>query len=138
MLLPTMKNEHHPRGNDTIGDRMIRLTIVAIGALALSGCTGTHLKPAAVCDGKHRRPANLYGSILPSLPVPLPASQQGPAQSMVIPPSGEPAPPPPPAPAPTPGAGSAPPASVGPGAMTIPRSAPRTSQRDGGLTYSSC
>ena len=87
---------------------MKRLTIVAIGALALGGCTGTHIKPVSVCDGKHRRPANLYGSILPSLPVPLPASQQGAGQSMVAPPSREPAPVPRPAPAPTPGAGGAP------------------------------
>jgi hypothetical protein len=46
----------------TDGDSMKRLTIVALGALA-SGCTGTHIKPAPVCDGKHRRPANLYGTI---------------------------------------------------------------------------
>ncbi len=116
---------------------MNRLTIVAIGALALSGCTGTHIKPVSVCDGKHRRPANLYGSILPSLPVPLPASQLGAGQSTVAPPSSEPAPVPLPAPAPTPGAGGAP-APIGPGAVNIPRSAPRTSERDVPLTYSSC
>jgi hypothetical protein len=116
---------------------MKRLTIVAIGTLVLGGCTGTHIKPVSVCDGKHRRPANLYGSILPSLPVPLPASQQGSGQSMVAPPSGEPAPAPRPAPAPTPGAGGAP-APIGPGAMDIPRPAPRTSARDIAPTYSSC
>ncbi len=71
---------------------MKRLTIVALGALALSGCTGTHIKPAPVCDGKHRRPANLYGTILPTLPVPLPASQGGGGQSMVAPPAASPAP----------------------------------------------
>ncbi len=81
---------------------MKRLTIVSLGALALSGCTGTHIKPPAVCDGKHRRPANLYGSILPSLPVPVPASQQGVGQSMVAPPMGAPARLRPPAPAPAP------------------------------------
>jgi hypothetical protein len=51
----------------------------------LSGCTGTHIKPPPVCDGKHRRPANLYGSILPSLPVPVPPSQSS-GQSLVAPP----------------------------------------------------
>ncbi|WP_380784453.1 hypothetical protein [Sphingomonas sp. R86520] len=119
---------------------MKRLTIVAIGALALGGCTGTRIKPVSVCDGKHRRPANLYGSILPSLPVPLPASQQGAGQSMVAPPSREPAPMPlpAPAPAPTPGAVGAPAAPIGPGAMNIPRSAPRMSEQDVAPTYSSC
>ena len=117
---------------------MKRLTIVAIGAVALGSCTGPHIKPVSVCDGKHRRPANLYGSILPSLPVPLPASQQGAEQSMVAPPSREPAPVPLPSPAPTPGAGSAPAAPIGPGAMNMPRSAPRTSEQDVAPTYSSC
>ncbi len=116
---------------------MKRLTIVAIGTLVLGGCTGTHIRPVSVCDGKHRRPANLYGSILPSLPVPLPASQQGAGQSMVAPPSRELAPAPRPAPTPTTGAGGAL-APIGPGAMNIPRSAPRTSAQDVAPTYSSC
>ncbi len=118
---------------------MKRLTIVALGALALCGCTGAHIKPPAVCDGKHRRPANLYGSILPSLPVPLPASQQGVGQSMVAPPTGvaAPAPAPAPAPSPTPGAGSTS-APSGPSAMNVPRSAPRTSLKDAAPTYFSC
>jgi hypothetical protein len=115
---------------------MKRLTIVALGALALSGCTGTHIKPPAVCDGKHRRPANLYGSILPSLPVPLPASQQGVGQSMVAPQAGAPALAP--APSPLPGTGSTPTAPSGPGAMNAPRSAPRTSLRAAVPTYFSC
>ena len=119
---------------------MKRLTIVALGALALSGCAGTHLKPAAVCDGKHRRPANLYGSILPTLPVPLPASQQGAGQSMVAPPSdtASPGPAPLPAPPPSPVAGDAPAPTPRPRAKNTPRSAPRTSQRDIALSYSSC
>ena len=116
---------------------MKRLTIVALGALALSGCAGSRIKPAAVCDGKHRRPANLYGTILPSLPVPMPLSQQGPGQSIVAPPSGSTGPVP--APAPAPSAGSATEAPIGPGAMNnTPRSAPRLSRRDSALTYSSC
>jgi hypothetical protein len=135
---------------------MRRLTIAALGVVALSGCTGTHIKPVAVCDGKHRRPANLYGTILPSLPVPLPASQQGVGQSMVAPPSGaaspapapaptpdpvlmrdEPATPPPSQTSPSPAPGAAP-AAPGAGAMNVPRSAPQTSRRDVALTYSSC
>lgn len=63
---------------------MKALIFTALGALALSGCTGTHIKPPAVCDGKHRRPANMYGSILPSLPLPLPQSQGG-GQSVATP-----------------------------------------------------
>ena len=133
---------------------MKRLTIVALGAVALSGCTGTHIKPVSVCDGKHRRPANLYGSILPSLPVPLPPSQQGAGQSMVAPPSGATSPAPAPAPAPdpvlmrdeapapppstSPAPGATPAAPMGPGAMNVPRSAPRTSERGVALTYFNC
>lgn len=109
---------------------MKRLTIAALGAAAFTGCAGGHIKPAAVCDGKHRRPANLYGTILPSLPVPLPASQQGAGQSMVAPATG--------APSSAPGTGNVPQAPAGPGAMNTPRSAPRLSQRNRALSYSSC
>ena len=39
-------------------------------ALALAGCA-THSEPKpAVCDGKHRRPANPYGTVLPIAPDP--------------------------------------------------------------------
>jgi hypothetical protein len=39
-------------------------------ALALAGCA-THSEPKpAVCDGKHRRPANPYGTVLPTAPDP--------------------------------------------------------------------
>ena len=119
---------------------MKRLTIVALGALALGGCAGSKIKPAAVCDGKHRRPANLYGTILPSLPVPLPASRQGAGQTMVAPPSRstDPVPTPVPAPAPVPNRGSATDAPIGPGAMNTPPSAPRLSRRDPALPYTSC
>ena len=122
---------------------MKRLTLAAIGALALSGCTGAHISKPAVCDGKHRRPANVYGSILPTLPIPVPASQ-GAGQSMVE--SG---------PGPAPGALPAPPALPasprGPvsgatgtprppktGAASKPKPATRTSQRDIALSYFSC
>ncbi len=113
---------------------MRMLTIMAVGALALSGCTGTRIKPPAVCDGKHRRPANLYGTILPTLPVPLPASQ-GAGRSMVAPPSDGSAPAPlAPVPVPTPDED---PASASPekGAMRTPASAPRTSVRPVALSY---
>ncbi len=116
---------------------MKRLTIVALGALALGGCAGSKFKPAAVCDGKHRRPANLYGTILPSLPVPLPASQQGTGQSMVAPPSRSADPAPVPVPVPAPG-DSATEAPIGPGAMNTQRPAPRLSRRDPALSYTSC
>jgi hypothetical protein len=122
---------------------MRRVTVVALGALALSGCTGTHIKAPAVCDGKHRRPANLYGSILPTLPVPLPASQSG-GQSAVVPGSGAgPAPlPAPPAPAPqsapTPNAGSAPAEPPANGDADTPTAKPRTSQRSDPQSYFSC
>ena len=118
---------------------MRRMTIVALGALALSACTGAHIKAPAVCDGKHRRPANLYGSVLPTLPIPLPASQPG-GQSMVIPgPAPGPGPlPPPPAEAPAtiPSAGSPPTRTPSPEASAPP--APRTSQRDVAPAYLSC
>jgi len=132
---------------------MKRLTIVALGVIALSGCTGTPIKPVSVCDGKHRRPANLYGTVLPSLPVPLPASQQGPGQSMVAPtgaasPVPAPAPVPDPVlmrddtpapmPIPSPAPGAAPAAPMGPGAMNIPRPAQGALQPGVALSYSSC
>ncbi|GAA3275501.1 hypothetical protein SAQ01S_06680 [Sphingomonas aquatilis NBRC 16722] len=74
------------------------LALVAIGTIALSGCAGAQLKKPAVCDGKHRRPANAYGSVLPTLPIPVPVSQAA-ARSMIAPPSGS-APPQQPASAP--------------------------------------
>ncbi len=120
---------------------MKRLTIVALGALALGGCAGSKIKPAGVCDGKHRRPANLYGTILPSLPVPLPASQQGAGQSLVAPPSRstDRAPVPDRGPGAAPASdGSAIEAPVGPGAMDTQQPAPRLSQRDPALSYISC
>ena len=126
---------------------MKRLTIMTLGALALGGCTGAHISKPAVCDGKHRRSANLYGSILPTLPVPLPASQQQGGQSVVARgpgpgpgalPAPPPAPPPSPSPAPSPGAEDStvlPSPSSATGAVSPP---PRTSQRDVALSYFSC
>lgn len=120
------------------------LVFAAIGALALAGCAGAHVKKVAVCDGKHRRPANIYGTVLPTLPVPLPLSQTG-AQSMVAPGPGagpQPLPPPPSAPTPAPvfpapDAGSTPPPSAK-GVEPAPSAAPRTSQRTDARSYLSC
>ena len=36
--------------------------------LALTGCATTGGGKLAVCDGKHRRPANPYGTVLPTVP----------------------------------------------------------------------
>jgi hypothetical protein len=120
---------------------MKRLTFAALGALALGGCTGTHIKPPAVCDGKHRRPANLYGSILPTLPVPLPVSQMR-GQSMEAPgpgagPGSLPAPPPELAPSLTPDTGGLP-ALPGQGPIDTHAATPRTSQRSTTLPDHSC
>lgn len=38
--------------------------IIVIVVLALSGCSTMGREKGPVCDGKHRRPANLYGSVL--------------------------------------------------------------------------
>jgi hypothetical protein len=43
---------------------MRSLVIVAISALALAACASTGGGKLAACDGKHRRPANVYGSVL--------------------------------------------------------------------------
>jgi hypothetical protein len=37
---------------------------ITLMALALGGCASLGKAKAPVCDGKHRRPANLYGSVL--------------------------------------------------------------------------
>jgi hypothetical protein len=46
---------------------MTRLAAPALTLLVLAGCAHHDPKPA-VCDGKHRRPANPYGSVLPNIP----------------------------------------------------------------------
>lgn len=38
--------------------------------LLLTGCATTNAQKLAVCDGKHRRPANPYGSVLPTAVLP--------------------------------------------------------------------
>lgn len=57
--------------------------LLAAALLLLAGCA-SEPKPA-VCDGKHRRPANLYGSVLPAAPAadaPTPAPAPGPQSSI--------------------------------------------------------
>jgi hypothetical protein len=125
---------HARRAKDLNGDSMTRLAIIALGALTLSGCAGSHLSKPPVCDGKHRRPANLYGSILPTLPVPLPASQQAPTPPM--PATSVPAPPPDAGPTSVPSATpQSPPAAGASGATASP---PQTSRRDVALSYFPC
>ena len=68
---------------------MRRLVPLTFALLVLAGCA-THDPKPAVCDGKHRRPANLYGSVLPNIP----------GADVGSPPVG---PPPAPPPAPPPG-----------------------------------
>ena len=47
---------------------ILRIAAIAATMVAVSGCaTGQDAKPP-VCDGRHRRPANPYGSVLPSIP----------------------------------------------------------------------
>jgi len=56
--------------------RLPVLTLLAV--LALSGCASTGGGKLAVCDGKHLRPANPYGSVLAPAangqPLPPPAT----------------------------------------------------------------
>lgn len=48
---------------------MMRAAVCLIATLALSGCASLGKTKAPVCNGEHRRPANLYGSVLdPSAP----------------------------------------------------------------------
>jgi hypothetical protein len=42
----------------------MRVTLPLLAVLALSGCASTGGGKLAVCDGKHLRPANSYGSVL--------------------------------------------------------------------------
>jgi hypothetical protein len=42
----------------------MRIPVLVMAALALAGCASTGSGKLAVCDGKHLRPANPYGSVL--------------------------------------------------------------------------
>ncbi len=118
---------------------MRRSALVVIGMFALAGCAGTPVRKLAVCDGKHRRPANVYGTVLPTLPIPVPGSKAGPI-SMVAPgPASRPQPlPRSPAtmkPAPDPASPQLSPRS---GATTRRAAAPRVPKRIAGPSYRSC
>lgn len=59
----------------------MRFMILVFGAsIVLAGCSTLANDKAPVCDGKHRRPANLYGSVLnpasppAAAPSPVPSS----------------------------------------------------------------
>lgn len=50
-----------------------------LAALALSACAQLPTSPnPPVCDGRHRRPANLYGSVLTPAPPTQPEATPGP------------------------------------------------------------
>ena len=53
-----------------------RIVLIALTVQALSACATFRTADPPVCDGRHRRPANPYGSILsPAAPyVPAPAA----------------------------------------------------------------
>jgi hypothetical protein len=61
--------------------------LLATALAALAGCAHNPDGKPAICDGRHRRPANPYGSVLPNLP----GAAAGPAIPGAVPP------PPPPA-----------------------------------------
>jgi hypothetical protein len=42
----------------------MRIAVLIAAALALAACSSTGGKKLAVCDGKHLRPANPYGTVL--------------------------------------------------------------------------
>ena len=54
----------------------MRAAVCMVIALALAGCAGLGPEKAPVCDGKHRRPANLYGSVLDSAAPPTAAADK--------------------------------------------------------------
>jgi hypothetical protein len=74
---------------------VIRSLANATLALLLAGCASRPDPKLSTCDGKHRRPANLYGSVLPTPPPseadkksnalslpPTPATPVGPLSSL--------------------------------------------------------
>ena len=58
--------------------------LIAAAAMALGGCATLGKETAPVCDGKHRRPANLSGSVLdPATPPGSEAPKAAPAGDKV-------------------------------------------------------
>lgn len=80
--------------------------IVVALAGPLAGCATTKTPKLAVCDGRHKRPANPFGSILPGAPpvvyvpgkkgvpvaIPAPPRSSVPPAPVFVPPTGAPGP----------------------------------------------
>jgi hypothetical protein len=49
----------------------------AAACLILAACASAPPAPPKTCDGRHRRPANPYGSVLQAPPAPLADAQAG-------------------------------------------------------------
>jgi hypothetical protein len=43
---------------------MMRSLVLVMAIIALTGCSTLKAEKTRACDGKHRRPANPYGSVL--------------------------------------------------------------------------
>lgn len=59
------------------------LVILLTFGLALAGCAATGRDKLAVCDGKHRRPANVHGSVLTPTPEAPPPAAQAPKPNIL-------------------------------------------------------
>jgi len=77
-------------------NRFYRFAIALAACASLWSCAASQDARPAVCDGRHRRPANPYGSVLPTLPGPG-GGPSAPATSKTAPPPLSPSPPAPPA-----------------------------------------
>lgn len=57
----------------------MRIPVLIVAAsFALAGCSSTGTKKLAICDGKHLRPANPYGTVLaPAAEGPAAPSAEG-------------------------------------------------------------
>ena len=78
--------------NDRFGGSIVRSILILAGAAAvLAGCASgpptehKELAHAPICDGKHRRPANPFGSVLQGAASPATVTQ-GPDTSLGVPP----------------------------------------------------
>lgn len=74
------------------------LVLASVALIVLTGCATAEAEKPAICDGKHRRPANIYGSVLPDIP--LPGAPAAPAAGSAGPAGSDP-PAPPKGPGPT-------------------------------------
>jgi|CoawatStandDraft_6_1074263.scaffolds.fasta_scaffold17323_2 hypothetical protein len=61
-----------------MGKRYAVAALLIVGSVGLTGCAGQKLAKVSVCDGKHLRPGNPYGSILPGAPIPPITAPAGP------------------------------------------------------------